>query len=172
MSASAPEPTRSAGSRAGSGVVGTAVVAIAFFDAVFLGAPIALLAASFEPPRIFVAATVAVVLLVVGCCTWLDRQWDEWVTGNGGRFETRFDAMRASRLLRHPARWIERGSDRQYALAAALANPILVTAFARSLTGKPIGRRRIMLGAVAYAVPYVAMWSILGFLLGEAVRAV
>ena len=171
MSAS-PERTRGVGSKAGSGVFGAAVVAIGFFDAVFLGAPIALLSASFEPLRVFVAATVAVVLLVVGCCSWVDRRWDEWVAGNRGRVERRLDSMRTSRLLRHPVGWIQRGSDRGYALAAALANPILVVAFARSLTGEPVGERRIMLGAVAYAVPYVAMWSILGFLLGEAVSAV
>ena len=172
MSTSSPEPTRNVTGPARSGVVGTAVVAVGFFDAVFLGVPIALLSASFEPPRVFVAATVAVVLLVVGCCTWVDRRWDDWVAGNGGRIETRLESMRASRLLRRPVGWIQRGTDRQYALAAALANPILVAAFARSLTGQPIGERRIMLGAVAYAVPYAAMWTILGFLVGEAVRAV
>lgn len=148
------------------------MVAIAFFDAAFLGLPIALLSASFAPFRIFVAGTVAVVLLVVVCCTWVDRRWDEWATGNGGRIETRLTSMRKSRLLRHPVEWIQQGSDRRYALAAALANPILVAAFARSLTGEPIGERRIVLGAVAYSVPYVAMWTILGFLLAEAVGAV
>jgi len=147
-------------------------VAIGFFDAAFLGLPIALLAASFEPLRIFAAATVAVVLLVVACSTWVDRRWGEWATANGGRIETRLASMRESRLLRHPLAWIQQGSDRRYALAAALANPILVAAFARSLTGEPIGERRIILGAVAYAVPYVAMWTVLGFLLAKAVGAV
>jgi hypothetical protein len=52
-----------------------------------------------------------------------------------------------------------------------VANPILVAAFARSLSGKPIGERRILLGAVAYAIPYVAIWSIVGFALGATVRA-
>jgi len=71
-----------------------------------------------------------------------------------------------------PVEWIHSGSDRRYALAAAVANPILVAAFARSLSGKPIGERRILLGAVAYAIPYVAIWSIVGFALGATVRAV
>jgi hypothetical protein len=47
--------------------------------------------------------------------------------------------MRASRLMRHPVAWIQRGSDRWYALAAAVANPILVAGFARFLGGKQIG---------------------------------
>jgi hypothetical protein len=79
--------------------------------------------------------------------------------------------MRASRLLKHPVAWIESGSDRWYALAAAVANPILVSALARFISGKPVGRHRIVLGAVAYAIPYVAMWSIVGYAVGEAIRA-
>jgi hypothetical protein len=169
---SSPDPTRGVANAARSGVVGTLVVGIAFLDGVFLGAPIALLSAALESSLVFVAATVAVVVLVVGCCRWVDRRWDEWFSGNGNRIETRLETMRASRLMRHPVAWIQRGSDRGYALAAAVANPILVAAFARSLTGEPIGERRILLGAVAYAVPYVAIWSIVGFVLGQAVRAV
>ena len=69
--------------------------------------------------------------------------------------------------MAHPVAWIQRGSDRWYALAAAVANPILVATFARFVGGKPIGERRIFLGAVAYALPYVAMWSIVGFAFGE-----
>jgi len=35
----------------------------------------------------------------------------------------------------------------------------------------PSGERRIFLGAVAYAIPYVAMWTIVGLIVGESVRA-
>ena len=79
--------------------------------------------------------------------------------------------MRSSRLLRHPVAWIERGSDRWYAFAAAVANPILVAALARLVGGVPIARRRILLGSVAYAIPYVAMWAIVGSALGHTIRA-
>ena len=67
--------------------------------------------------------------------------------------------------------WIERGSDRRYALAAAMANPILVLATARSISGKPVGERRILLGSVAYAIPYVALWTFVGLALGETIRS-
>ena len=79
--------------------------------------------------------------------------------------------MRASRLMRHPVGWIERGSDRWYAFAAAIANPILVLAMARSISGEPVGERRILLGSVAYAVPYVAIWSFVGWAFGETIRS-
>ena len=154
-----------------SGIVGTIVAAVAFFDGVFIGAPIALLAAWFRPSLVYVLATVAVVFLVIGCCRWVERRWDDWFSGNGTRIEKRLETMRASRLMAHPVAWIQRGSDRWYALAAAVANPILVATLARFVGGKPIGERRIVLGAVAYALPYVAMWTIVGFAFGETIRA-
>ena len=43
--------------------------------------------------------------------------------------------MRKSRLMQHPVAWIQRGSDRWYAFAAAVANPILIAALARFVGG-------------------------------------
>lgn len=168
--ATPPSSLRRAGSATRSGIVGTVVAAFAFFDGVFIGAPIALLAASFRPLVVYAAATVVVILLVIACCSWVDRRWDDWFSGNGKRIESRLEGMRKSRLMQHPVAWIQRGSDRWYAFAAAVANPILVAALARFVGGKPVGERRILLGSVAYAIPYVAMWSLVGFALGDAVR--
>jgi hypothetical protein len=53
-----------------------------------------------------------------------------------------------------------------------VVNPILVVALARTIAGQPVSERRIILGSVAYAVPYVAMWSLVGVALGEAAHAV
>jgi hypothetical protein len=159
------------GGAARSAVAGTIVMAFGFFDRVFLGAPIALLAAALRPVPLYCGAVIAVILLVIGCCRWVDRRWDDWFAGKGRRIETRLEAMRASRLMRHPVAWIQRGSDRWYALAAAVANPILVAGVARFLGGKQIGERRIVLGAVAYAIPYVAMWMIVGLVVSGSLRA-
>jgi hypothetical protein len=158
------------GGAARSSAIGTAVGAFAFFDGVFLGVPIALLAATFGPVLVYAVATIVVILIVIACCSWVDRRWDDWFSGHGRRIETRLGAMRASRLMRHPVAWIQNGSDRWYAFAAAVANPILVAALARFIGGRPIGRRRILLGAVAYALPYVAMWTLVGFALGATLR--
>jgi hypothetical protein len=153
-----------------TGAVGMVVAAFAFFDGVFLGAPIALLAASFRPLVVYGVATALVILIVIACSSWVDRRWDEWFSGNGKRIEARLEGMRKSRLMQHPVEWIQRGSDRWYAFAAAVANPILIGALARFIGAKPIGERRILLGAVAYALPYVAMWTIVGFMLGDTIR--
>lgn len=147
------------------------MAAFAFFDGVFLGAPIALLAASFRPLVVYAAAVVAVIGIVTACCRWVDRRWDVFFSGNGSRVEERLETMRESRLMRHPVAWIQRGSDRWYGLAAAVANPILVSAFARVVSGRSVGERRIVLGAVAYALPYVAMWTLVGLTVGGSLRA-
>jgi hypothetical protein len=169
--ASPPRSIHQTGGGARSAVVGTIVMALAFFDGVFLGAPIAVLTAAFKPVPVYCGAVIGVILLVIACCRWVDRRWDVWFSGNGRRIETRLESMRASRLMRHPVAWIQRGSDRWYALAAAVANPILVAGLARIVGGKPPGERRIFLGAVAYAIPYVAMCTIVGLIVGDSVRS-
>jgi hypothetical protein len=168
--ASQHDSTHRAGSAARTGVIGTIVAAFAFFDGVFVGTPIALLAASFRPSIVFVAAAIAVGCLSIACSTWVNRRWDDWFSGNDKRIVRKLETMRRSRLMRRPEAWVERGSDRQYALASALVNPILVVALSRSAGGKP-SERRIRLGSIAYAIPYVAMWTLVGLAVGDAIRA-
>ena len=117
----APTSPHHGAGAARSGVAGTIVAAVAFFDGVFIGLPIAVLAASFRPSLVYILATLAVVTLVIGCCRWVDRRWDDWFSGNGTRIEKRLETMRSSRLMAHPVAWIQRGSNRWYALAAAVA---------------------------------------------------
>jgi hypothetical protein len=164
--------TSGVGRAARTGIAGTVVAAVAFFDGVFIGAPVAVFAAAFNASLVYVVATAIVIGLVIACCRWLDRRWDDWFAGNGKRIENALERMRTSNLMRHPVAWIQNGSDRSYAFAAAVANPILVAAFARFIGSGPVGDRRIVLAAIAYAVPYVAMWSLVGFAVGQALRAV
>src|SRR5580765_8581660 len=100
--ASPPGAAGRVGSAARTGVTGTIVTALAFFDGVFVGAPIAILAASFRPLFVFITAAIAVSFLSIACCSWVDRRWTAWSTGQGKRIEKRLAAMRGSRLMRHP----------------------------------------------------------------------
>lgn len=147
---------------------GTIAAAVAFFDGVFVGLPVAILAASLRPGLVYVAAAIAVSALAIACSSWVDARWDEFLSGNGTRLEKRLTALRKSRLMRHPVAWVQRSSDRWYALAAAVVNPVLVVGLARTVGGKPVGHRRIVLGAVAYALPYVALWTLVGLALRDA----
>jgi hypothetical protein len=65
------------------------------FDSVFLGAPIALLAAALRPVPVYCSAVIAVILLVIACCRWVDRRWDEWFSGKGRRIEGSRQCARA-----------------------------------------------------------------------------
>ena len=165
------DSTHRVGRAARTGAAGTVVAAFAFFDGVFVGAPIALLAASLRPSLVFVAGAIAVTCLSIVCSAWLNQRWDDWLSGNDKRVANKLETMRTSRLMRRPVAWIEGGTDRQYALASALANPVVVVAVARSVSGNPIRGRRIRLGSIAYAIPYVAMWTLFGLALGDAIRA-
>lgn len=163
-----PESTHGATGAARTGAAGAVVAAFAFFDGVFIGLPIAVMALAFRPLLVFVCASCAVTFLSVGCCLWLERRWDDWLLGHGAKIERRLERVRTSRLMQRPVAWIHSSSDRRYAVAAAVVNPILVLALARSVGGTRIGNRRLLLGSIAYAIPYVAMWTIVGVALGLA----
>jgi hypothetical protein len=151
--------------------MGTLVGAFAFFDALLIGVPIAVLAAWLNPLIVFVVAAVAVTFFTVACCSWLDRKWDDWIAGHGSRLEKKLETMRKSRVMRHPVAWIQRGSDGWFALAASLVQPAIVVALARLMTGQRSTQRRIFLGSVAYAIPYSALFALVGLALGDVIRA-
>jgi len=157
-----PTSTQGVGGAVRTGLVGAVVAGVAFFDGVFIGAPVAVLAAALRPVLVYPVAVAAVSLLAIGCSAWLDRRWDDWSSGHGKRLGKRLESMRRSRLMQHPVAWLRSSSDRRYALAAALVNPILVVGLTRTIEGRPVGRRRIVLGSIAYAVPYVAIWTLVG----------
>ena len=165
-------PTRGTARSARAAAVGTAIALYATFDSLITGLPIAVLAAVLNPLIVFLAAAVLLVLLNIACCNWIERQWAAFIAGNAKRLEAKLDKMRKSRVMRHPVAWITRGSDAWYTLAAALANAIIVMALARFIGGEPVSERRILLGSVAYAICFAATFSVTGFVVADAVRAV
>ena len=110
-------------------------------------------------------------MINVASCRWLQRHWESWIAGNGERVEAKLEKMRASRVMRHPIKWITRGSDWWFALATAIVNPIIVVAAARTIGGQPISERRILIASLAYAVPMAAVFTFTGYVVGEALRS-
>ena len=76
--------TTSGGSTA---VIGGAIAVSAVFDTAIIGIPTLVLAARYDSVRVFAVAALAIVLLNVICCTWVDEHWAAWVTGSGARVE-------------------------------------------------------------------------------------
>jgi hypothetical protein len=171
MSSSAPSKHR-AGTAARAGVAGTLVAAFAFFDGVFLGAPIALFAASFRPLVVYAVAVVAIVFIVTACCRWCgpplgrlllrERRPRRGAAGDDAREQAdaasgRLDPARLGPLVR--ARRSRRQPDSRFGLPHA------------SSAASRWGNAGILLGAVAYAIPYAAMWTIVGLVVGGSLRA-
>jgi hypothetical protein len=167
-----PHSSPKARTTAGTTVMGTLVVIYGMFDTLLMGVPIVLLAAWLNPLVVFAVAGIGVTAADGLCCTWLDREWDRWFAGSGRRIEPKLEHVRTSRLLRHPVAWIERGTDRQFALGAAITNAIIATVISRLLTGAPVGSRRILMASLAYGAFFTGLYTFVGFLLGGAISAV
>lgn len=152
--------------------VGSVIAGYALFDVIPIAVIVVVLTAWFERPLVlFLITAVALVVINVACCRWVQRHWDTWIAGNGSRIEAKLQTMRASRVMKHPVAWITRGSDWWYALATAIVNPIIVVVAARTIGGQSITERRIVIACVAYAVPMALVFTLTGYAVGEALRS-
>ena len=109
-------------------LIGALVAIYTFFDSRLIGVPILGLAAWLNPLFVAVVAFVVVTLLNIAACSWVEPQWDVWLSGS--KFETRLQKVRESKRARRPVEWIGRGSDVWFFLAAALLNAVEVVALA------------------------------------------
>lgn len=154
------------------GAVGALVTAYAFFDVIPIAIVVIVLTAWFEHPLVlFVVVAIALLVLNIACCRWLQHHWEAWIAGNGRRIETKLAKMRKSRVMKHPATWITEGSDWWFALATAIVNPIIVVAAARLIGGQRINERRILIASAAYAIPMALIFVLTGYALGEGLRS-
>jgi hypothetical protein len=158
-------------SNAAIAVIGTAIAVYAVFDSLIVGLPTLVLAATYDSLRVFAVAALAIVLLNVACCTWIDEHWGEWVAGSGARVETRLRKMRDKKSLEKPVSWIEQGTAARYALAAAIVNAILVVGSARIFTGRPVGSHRIRVASLSYGLIFAGVYSLCGYMLGRLIAA-
>jgi len=153
-------------------LVGGAIGFYAVFDALTVGLPIFVLSVRFNSLAVFGVAALAVFVLNVACCTWVDTNWTAFVAGPGQRVEARIDKLRARKSLEKPVDWIVNGSTRSYALAAAVINAILVVSTARVVTGTPVGPQRIRTASLAYALLFTGVFAACGYALGRVIRTI
>ena len=113
------------------------------------------LTAWFERPLIlFVITAIALAVINIACCRWVQRYWESWIAGNGERIEAKLGNMRRSRVMKHPVAWMTRGSDWWCALATAIVSPIMVAAAARLLGGE----RSASGGSTSHLRPMPSRW--------------
>ena len=152
----------------GDALLGTLVGLYAIFDSLVLIVTLIVLILLLDPLGVFLGGILAISLLNLACCRWLDRRWDAWIGSRGGRrIEARLERMRERESMQRPIGWVTDGSVRLFAAAAAVINPILVVGAARLFGGRPVGDRKIVVASVTYA----AMVSTLYLLVAMAIRA-
>jgi hypothetical protein len=67
------------------------------------------------------------------------------------------EKVRSGKRARRPVEWINGGSS---------------VWFARLITGRPVGDRRILVASVSWALFMAAVFSLFGFALGDVIRAI
>jgi len=156
----------------GAGIAGGLIAAYWLADGYVIGLPVAGAAAVWNPWTVFLA-TVAVVLPInLAACRWIDTAWSSWAGGSSGaRIEKQLAKVRATRLGRATERWIASDSDARYATAAALTCAIVTVTLGRSMGGQPLGRRRVWLAALSYALFFAGLFTLIGVLAGTALGA-
>ncbi len=153
--------------RTGAVAVGALIGALSIFAALIFAVPILILAMNFNALIVFAVAFVMLILINLWACNWIDRNWDQWIAGT--RFEVRMQKVRNGKRAKRPTDWINRGSDRGFALATALLDAIQVIALTRLITGRPAGTRRIVLASIVYSLVFAGLYSLIGFALGSAI---
>jgi hypothetical protein len=147
---------------------GTAIAAYWLLDGYVIGIPTVILAAWLNALIVFAVAAVIMITINLWACGWIDREWDTWA---GGKVEAKLKKVRSKGFGKKVAGWVTRGSDGWFMLAAAVTNAITTVALARLAGGRPLGRHRIVLAALAYGLFAAGLWSLVGWLAGDAIRA-
>jgi hypothetical protein len=148
------------------------IVAYWLADGYVIGLPVAALAAVWNPLVVFLAALALVIAINLAACRWIDSAWTTWASGSSGaRIERKLDRLRPTRVGRATTRWVSSDSDVRFAAAAALTCAIVTVTLGRSVAGRPLGAHRVRLATVSYALFSVGLFTLVGVVAGEAIRA-
>jgi hypothetical protein len=117
-------------------------------------------------------AFVVATFVEMACCRWIDGHWDAWEAKAGTKIKAKIDRWRQGRIKGKIVEWVSSGSALWYSVAAVLARPTVVTTVARLVTGRPVGRQRVIPSCVAYGAWVAVVVGLVGFGLGEAKDAI
>lgn len=164
--AAEPLSPRTSEQRTGhTAAIGSAITVYAILDAYTLGLAAFLLAAFTNALVVFVVVLAIQLVINLAAGSWIDRTWDVWIAaGIGQRFESKLDKVRTGRTGSRVVALISGGSDLAFAIAAALANAVVVIGLARVMAGKPLGRQRVVAAAVGYSVFFAGLFAFMGWI--------
>jgi hypothetical protein len=116
-------------------------------------------------------AFVAYAAIELAFCTWIDRHWDGWEARARPRMRKKIDKWRDGRVMRHVAHWITGGTGVVYGIASLIAmfftDAVVVVTVARMLSGRRLGRGRVLWTCLAAAIAFtiyaaIGIYAILG----------
>ena len=125
----------------------------------------------FNPVLVFFAAALTFGSIELVCCNWVDRNWDSWMAKVGPSLDAKIRRWRQGRIMKHPVRWATGDSTRGFALAALLTSGLTVVTVARALGGQPVGRARIRVAVLCYALFVAGVFTVSGYLAGVGMSA-
>ena len=117
------------------------------------------------------AAFVAYAAIELAFCAWIDRHWDGWEAKASPRVRKKIDKWRSGRVMRHVVGWITGGTGVVYGIASLIAmfvtDAVVVVTVARMLSGRRLGRGRVLWTCLAAATVFtiyagLALYAILG----------
>jgi hypothetical protein len=150
---------------------GAFVTMIGFFDDFTVG-PIVIALAAVLPALLTFAITAGFYSLVqYAACRWLLRRWDAWISGNGRRLEGRLEKWRKGRILKYPVNWITHGSIFWFGLASVIFASVVVVAVAQLASDEPVPHRRVILSSAIYGIWFAALYTSIGYGVGEGTRS-
>ena len=101
---------------------------------------------------------VAYGAIELAFCTWIDRHWDGWEAKAGPRMRKKIDKWRSGRIMRHVTEWITGGTGIVYGVASFIAmfvtDAVVIVTVARMLTGRKLGRGRVLWTCLAAATVF------------------
>jgi len=127
----------------------------------------------FNPVLVFFAAAVTFGGIELVCCNWVNRNWDGWMAKIGPSLDGKIRRWRQGRIMKHPVRWATGDSTRWFAVAALLTSGLTVVTVSRALGGRPVGRARLRVAVLCYALFVAGVFTVSGYLarLGMGVAA-
>jgi hypothetical protein len=133
---------------------------------------------------VLLASTIVVNPVVVGgvafailtavtlaFCSWIDGNWDGWYAKAGPKVADRIEKWRRGGRMSRVVGWITDGSSVTYGVAAALLSPVIVVTTARAVTGRAVGRARVVWACLAYSIVTSAVIGLIGLAIHEGARA-
>jgi AbrB family looped-hinge helix DNA binding protein len=147
-------------------VVGSAIAIYWFSADLLVGLPTLVLGATRQPLAAFLIGALVVLIVNVAACSWIDRQWTEWLAGSS-LVADRLDRLRSGEgRAATIAAWMQRSSDLSFAVGSAITSAITATVTRRALVDEHMGRHRIWIASIAHALFLSATFALAGSLIG------